>query len=105
VGGGEGAARLHDAIPTSLVYEPGSLIYGAGSGGYAGGVITWTGSVPPGSQMPIRFRTILDSSAIRGQVITNTAIITDVTRGIVHSSHMRLAVAFKHYLPLVLKSF
>ncbi len=105
VGGGEGTVRLHDGLPTSLTYEPGSLIYGAGSGGYAGGVITWTGSVPPGSQMPIRFRTILDSSTMRGQVITNTAVITDVTLGIVHYAHMRLAVAFKHYLPLVLKSF
>jgi uncharacterized repeat protein (TIGR01451 family) len=104
VGGGEAMARLHDGLPTPLTYEPGSLMYGAGSGGYAGGVITWTGSVPPGSQMPIRFRTILDSSAVRGQVMTNTAMITDVALGIVHYTHMRLAVAFKHYLPLVLKS-
>lgn len=105
MGGDEGAVRLHDILPTRLTYEPGSLIYGAGSGGYAGGVITWTGSVPPGSQMPIRFRTTLDSSAMRGQVITSTAVITDVTLGIVHYAQMRLAVAFKHYLPLALKSF
>ncbi len=78
-GGVDGNAQLVDPIPAGLTYVPGSLIVGSGSGGYASGVITWTGSVPASSQIPVRFRATVDAAAVDGTVINNTATITDVT--------------------------
>ncbi len=78
-GGADGNAQLVDPIPAELTYVPGSLIFGSGSGGYAGGVITWTGSVPAASQIPVQFRATVDPAAVDGTVINNTATITDVT--------------------------
>jgi uncharacterized repeat protein (TIGR01451 family) len=78
-GGVDGNAQLVDPVPTSLTYVPGSLVFGSGSGGYAGGVITWTGSVPALSQVPVQFRGTVSAAATDGAVVTNTATITDVT--------------------------
>jgi uncharacterized repeat protein (TIGR01451 family) len=77
-GGAEGNAQLVDPLPASLTYVPGSLVFGSGSGGYAGGVITWTGSVLVASQVPVQFRATVDAAAVDGTVITNTATITGV---------------------------
>jgi uncharacterized repeat protein (TIGR01451 family) len=78
-GGANGNSQLADLIPAGLTYVSGSLIFGSGSGGYAGGVITWTGSIPGLSQIPVQFRATVGPAAVDGTVITNTATITDVT--------------------------
>ena len=99
-----GDARLLDPIPAGLTYVPSSLIIGSGSGGYAAGVITWTGNVPALSQIPVRFRTTVSASAIEGTIINNTATITDVARNI---GYQRTAAFVVHrffnwiYLPLI----
>lgn len=77
-GGVDGDAKLADPLPAGLTYVPGSLIFGSGSGSYAAGVITWAGSVPASSQIPVQFRATVDAVAVDGMII-NTATITDVT--------------------------
>lgn len=77
-GGVDDNGQLVDPIPAGLTYEPGSLVFGSGSGGYAGGVITWTGSVPASSQIPVQFRATVDLAAVDGAIVNNTATITDV---------------------------
>lgn len=91
-GRGDGAAQMSDVMPTGLTYVPGSLSYGAGSGGFASGVITWTGLAPAGSQVPVQFRATVDPAASDGQAITNTAVITDMTWGLVYQRQAALTV-------------
>jgi uncharacterized repeat protein (TIGR01451 family) len=71
-------ARMTDTIPLSTTYVAGSLTYPEGTGGYnaATGVITWTGTVSPGVQLPIAFQVTVDP-ALEGSAITNTALIDD----------------------------
>jgi uncharacterized repeat protein (TIGR01451 family) len=78
IGGLDTVAQLSDALPAGVTYVTGSLAYGDGVGGYANGVITWTGSVIAFSQVPIQFQVLLDSGLATWQRITNTAVISDL---------------------------
>ncbi|MBN1877655.1 MAG: S8 family serine peptidase [Anaerolineae bacterium] len=74
-----GDARMRDELPPSLTYEGSSLSCGNGSCGESGGTITWTGTIPGRGMIPIQFRATVSAGAGHGDVITNTAIITDVS--------------------------
>jgi len=105
-GGVDGNAQLVDSIPAGLTYVPGSLLSGSGTGSYASGTITWTGSVPAASQIPVQFRATVSALAAEGTVIVNTATITDVTWSTSYQRAVVLTVRrFTHqiYLPLVLR--
>ena len=64
--------RLTDTVPTGLTYVPGSLLASIGSSGEVGGVITWTGALPPDSTAHVTF--LARAGATMG-TITNTATI------------------------------
>jgi hypothetical protein len=75
------AVRLTDTMPMSTTYVPDSLDYapGMGVGGYNSGLeaITWTGAVSVGLPVTITFQVTVAPAAGHGEVITNTAIISD----------------------------
>jgi uncharacterized repeat protein (TIGR01451 family) len=104
-GGGNGGVQLVDPLPAGLTFVPGSLSFGAGAGGYANGVITWTGSVPAFSQIPVRFRATVDAQTPLGTVIVNTATITDMVWNTDYPRTAALTVEYPYrvYLPIVVK--
>jgi len=69
--------RMQDVLPPGLTYQAGSLVCGSGSCTYGAGKVTWTGTVPARSMVPVRFRARVPAGAAHGDRITNTAIITD----------------------------
>ncbi len=69
--------EVGDELPPELTYETGSLLCGTGSCGEASGVITWTGMVAPRSMVPVRFRATVPAGAAQGDLIVNTATVTD----------------------------
>jgi uncharacterized repeat protein (TIGR01451 family) len=76
---------LSDALPAGLSYA-GNLSASSGTALETGGVITWSGAVPPGEGVTIRYDAGIDDDTIDAiiraesppaQVIANTAIIED----------------------------
>jgi uncharacterized repeat protein (TIGR01451 family) len=63
--------QVTDTLPISLSYASGSLQASAGSYGYAGGVITWTGSLQPGDLVTVTFSGKVGKTG----AVTNTALI------------------------------
>lgn len=74
----DGEGEMRDELPTELTYVTGSVDCGSGSCGEASGVITWTGTAPARSIVPVQFRAMVPSGASHGDLITNTATVTDV---------------------------
>ncbi|MGB3713223.1 MAG: DUF11 domain-containing protein [Candidatus Promineifilaceae bacterium] len=67
---------LTDTLVTEMTYVAGSLsVSGGGLYGESGGVITWTGAVNNGTEIVIRFDTLLTDAVAAGTIITNTAVI------------------------------
>ncbi|GIK38243.1 MAG: hypothetical protein BroJett011_20760 [Chloroflexota bacterium] len=71
--------RLTDTLPISLTYVPGSFSATSGAGGESGGVITWNGSVPAGSNTTISFRANIDANVPSCTLITNKALVSSGT--------------------------
>jgi uncharacterized repeat protein (TIGR01451 family) len=67
---------LEDALPAELSFA-GGLSASSGTALETGGVITWSGSVPPGEGVTIRYDVNVDADIPGVQVIRNTAIIHD----------------------------
>lgn len=77
-GAGSTIAQMRDVLPPELTFVPGSLTCGSGSCGYASGTITWTGMLGPYHLVPVNFHATVPASAAHNDLITNTAIITDL---------------------------
>jgi uncharacterized repeat protein (TIGR01451 family) len=109
-GGVAVVGEMRDELPAGLTYVPGSLFCGSGSCGEASGVISWTGTVPPRSMVPVRFQVTVSTAAIPGTQIINTATVTDTSWNTDHPATETITVRYFIdekiiYLPLVLRNF
>jgi uncharacterized repeat protein (TIGR01451 family) len=72
--------EMRDELGPELSVVPGSVVCSSGSCGEASGVITWTGTAYGRSMVPVRFQATVDSALGQGDLVTNTATITDDVR-------------------------
>ncbi len=97
-----------DTLPASLTYVPVSLTVSPDLGQYSAsnGVITWTGTISPDSEILIQFSAALTDTLIAGSYVTNTAQIA-VLGNVITREAGTLIVAdvttSTLYLPLVFK--
>jgi uncharacterized repeat protein (TIGR01451 family) len=101
-----GMGEMRDELPVELTYVPGSLFCGSGSCNEAAGVITWTGTVPARSMVPVRFRATVPAD-YGPDSLANTAIVTDTLLGVSYPVTATVWVGydlFKIYLPLAMRS-
>jgi uncharacterized repeat protein (TIGR01451 family) len=95
-------AWLTDTLPTQLTYL-GGLTASSGSCGEAGGVITWTGSVPVGAAVTIAFQAQLNALPATPYQVTNIVRMNDGL-GIVLERQAAVEVnGLAVYLPLIRK--
>lgn len=106
IGGNDApSAHLTDTLPTSLIYQPGSLGADTGSYGQAGGVITWAGSLASGASAVVHYAVMVSPGLAISETaaLRNTAWLDDG----VNAPFERAAVVFINpqevYLPLVTK--
>jgi uncharacterized repeat protein (TIGR01451 family) len=94
------AARLTDTLPAGLTYL-GGLAASSGSFGEAGGVITWTGSVPVGASVTISFKAQLDASPVTPYRVTNAVQLNDGLGIILERQAAAVVNGLAFYLPLI----
>lgn len=66
--------NVTDTLPITITYSNGSLIASGGSYGYAGGVITWTGTLNATTSVNITFGATVNLNAPTGS-ITNSVVV------------------------------
>jgi len=94
------SAWLTDTLPAGLTYL-GGLTASSGLFGEAGGVITWTGSVPVGASVTITFQAQLNTLPVTPYQVANTIKINDGL-GIVLERQAAVVVnGLAAYLPLI----
>ena len=93
-------ARVTDTLPVAVSYA-GGLWASAGSWGHAGGVITWTGTVPAGVPVTLRYGVTLDEQVTDPQVIVNAAQIDDGLGDVYERRALAIANGHAAYLPAV----
>jgi uncharacterized repeat protein (TIGR01451 family) len=69
-------AMMTDTLPANVTYSAGPVC-SAGACGYAGGVITWTGTVSVGLPVTVSYQVMVNLGLVAGMQITNTAIVAD----------------------------
>jgi uncharacterized repeat protein (TIGR01451 family) len=95
---------LTDTLPAQVGYL-GPLNYNNGSGGYASGVITWTGTVLTATPTLITWPVQVAPDVPGGITITNTANISDAY-GLFQTDPALILVPLRYvYLPLVLRNY
>ncbi|MBN1139813.1 MAG: exo-alpha-sialidase [Anaerolineae bacterium] len=103
---GPTVAWLADPIPADTAYQPGSLWASSGQYGYdpAGDTITWTGMISAGGQVTLSFQVSTGLDLSDGDVVTNTAWLTD-GQGIACTLTAAAAAIplWRFYLPVVIK--
>ena len=96
---------LTDALPTGTTYVTGSLVGAVGTWGIANQVITWTGTLPPDSQLAaLGFSAKIGSEPIGPRSVRNQAILNDRIGPPRTLVSVTLVDPLQHYLPLVLMS-
>ncbi len=96
---------LMDALPTGTTYVTGSLVGAFGTWGIANQVITWTGALPPDSQLAaLKFSAKIGNEPIGPRSVINQAILDDRVGPLRTLRSITLVDPLKHYLPLVLMS-
>jgi uncharacterized repeat protein (TIGR01451 family) len=94
------SAWLTDTLPAQLTYL-GGLAASSGSFGEAGGVITWTGSVPVGASVTITFRAQLSALPATPYRVTNTVQLNDGLGIILERQAAAVVNGLAVYLPLI----
>jgi uncharacterized repeat protein (TIGR01451 family) len=103
-GGAATVAQMRDELGPELTFEAGSLLCGSGSCGYSSGVIMWTGTLSKSTIVPVRFRATASTSASDGDLVTNTAAITDTVWHADYPIAAAVTIAWHDsFLPLVLR--
>ncbi|MCL4265053.1 MAG: hypothetical protein KJ069_17685 [Anaerolineae bacterium] len=92
---------LTDTLPTEVTFI-GPLTYSAGSGGYSGGVITWTGAISTDTAVTLTWPVQLHEGLLPGTQVANTAVM-QTTNGIAPSTTAVVTIPARVYLPLVLR--
>jgi uncharacterized repeat protein (TIGR01451 family) len=105
----EASAEMRDLLSSELAYVPGSLSCGTGSCDYNNGVITWEGTAPAQSMVPVQFQALAPDDGYHARHIVNTALITNRTTAATYaiSATVRLSSSlYKRpvYLPLIARN-
>ncbi|MGD9101150.1 MAG: hypothetical protein PVF45_11780, partial [Anaerolineae bacterium] len=79
----EAPNEMQDVLPPELTYVPDSLscpggTLGLGDCDYDAGVVTWTGLAPARTMVPVRFQATVPGDASHGDIIVNSATVTDL---------------------------
>ena len=93
---------MTDTLPAEVHYL-GNLWASAGSYGYAGGVITWTGTVPAGAPVTISYGASVDAGIATPRLIVNNALIDDGMDTVWTRQAAVIANGRAVYLPLALR--
>ncbi len=94
--------RVTDTLPAEVHYL-GNLWASAGSYGYAGGVITWTGTVPAGVPVTLTYGASVDAGITTPRPIVNHALLDDGLGNVWTRQAAVIANGRAVYLPLALK--
>jgi uncharacterized repeat protein (TIGR01451 family) len=100
IGAAASSAHITDTLPAEVQYL-GNLWASAGTGLYAGGTITWTGSVPPDTPVTIGFNVAVSTSITSPRLVINTALIDDGFGHIWPRTAAVIANGYALYLPVV----
>jgi hypothetical protein len=98
------AATFTDTLPSQVDYL-GPLTYTHGDGGYASGVVTWTGTVYTNTPARITWAVQVASDAPYSTTIPNVAVISDVVGTFQTDPALILVPPRRVYLPLVLRQY
>jgi uncharacterized repeat protein (TIGR01451 family) len=93
-------AWLTDTLPAPLTYLD-NLAASSGTFGQAGGVITWTGSVPVGASVTITFRAQLSALPATPYQVTNTMKLNDGLGIVLERQAASVVDGLAVYLPLI----
>jgi uncharacterized repeat protein (TIGR01451 family) len=95
------AVSVEDAVPPVLTVDPLSPAASSGAAPlYAGGNLTWTGTIPPGGEVRLTYSALADPQAVPFfDVVTNTARISGSVLGDIRRS-ASLTKAYGLWLPL-----
>jgi uncharacterized repeat protein (TIGR01451 family) len=94
------AVAMTDTLPAGVSYA-GGLIASSGSAQEGGGVITWSGAVPPDAPVAIRFNARVDPAISAPQAIVNTAVIADGLGYLLQRQAVTIVNAQVVHLPLL----
>jgi uncharacterized repeat protein (TIGR01451 family) len=94
--------RVTDTLPAEVHYL-GNLWASSSSYGYAGGVITWTGSVPAGTSVTLTFGVTVSEQITTPHAIVNTALINDGLGNVWQRQAVAIVNGQAVYLLLVMK--
>jgi uncharacterized repeat protein (TIGR01451 family) len=94
--------RVTDTLPVEVHYL-GDLWASSGGYGEAGGVITWTGSVPAVEPITITFGVTVGGQIDGPQAIVNTAQIDDGVGNVWERQAVVIVNGYSTYLPLALR--
>jgi uncharacterized repeat protein (TIGR01451 family) len=99
---GPALASVHvtDTLPAGIASVV-SLWASSGSYGETGGVIAWTGEVPAGSPVTIRYGVTLDAAIIEPRAIVNQAWIDDGSGEPIYRQATVIANGYSAYLPVI----
>ncbi len=95
-------ARVTDTLPAEVHYL-GNLWASSGGYGEAGGVITWTGTVPAAVPVTITFGVTVSEQITTPQAIASTVLIDDGLGNVLERPAVVIANGHPVYLPLVLR--
>ena len=95
-------ARVTDTLPAEVHYL-GNLWASAGSYGYAGGVITWSGTVLAGVPVTITYSASVDAGIATPRLIVNSALVDDAMGNVWTRRAAAIANGRGVYLPLALR--
>jgi hypothetical protein len=95
--------RLTDTLPTQVDYL-GPLSYNNGHGGYASGILTWTGTVYTATPTLITWTIQVTSDVPYSTTITNSAFVSDAFGMFQTDPALILVPRRSVYLPLILRN-
>jgi uncharacterized repeat protein (TIGR01451 family) len=94
--------RVTDTLPAETQYG-GNLWASSGSYGYAGGVITWTGTVPASVPVTITCGVTVSGQLTTPRAIVNTALLDDGLGHVLPRQAVAVANGYLLYLPVIQK--
>ena len=98
---------MTDALDTRLAYANGldaQYLNGSGSASESSDVITWSGALQNGGVVTITFNATVTNTAVVGQFITNTAVISGAGSLITPTTSFEIVSPHQIYLPVIFKS-
>jgi hypothetical protein len=94
--------QMHNSLPPDLLYA-GNLQASSGSASYAGGEVSWAGSVEPGYPVLITYEATVDTALTTTVFIANEADVEDGTGQSWRLSAAIVANGQAAYVPFMLR--